>query len=577
LPRLGPSRLAALVGQNVEHDNLSQSTFTSLPNIRDRTMGSLVDFSMGLLLSPLRHSRANICERKFVGIQGFILEMLVVLDDSLKRMFIGLIIGVTKKLLIRSDHLYPIHHGNARSSDLIEKSQQTVSLVCSNIYRILRAVLDQQPDCILEFHEDLVQVLKEDCFDMNHSETAMSNLCVLLTRMNAKDVNKQMAEMHQVLLCRTLLFSPSRDLSSSTTFTTRQRCVKGLVFASTLIHDRNINASTLVIIWKLLVKLIASPSHQMVHPQIGMHGVQIARRLHREQSRLPSIKERFEFMTQVLSNSRLVKYCDETTASKPNPGTLFLGYSKVPNFVSTGYTQRNYRKMIFCFNSFFHDENLWMNPSYWDLSCSWVFSLVDSYLAMGRTPKWIPHAWINGQFEMPIIVVQPILGTARGKRIAEAIQKEFALNEDFPNNTALASVTLEKHLVELMKGVKKLWAKNEVMRSAHRLALSLLLALSLSTAVLTNTFDHFKKASKVDLTEGGQEERNEGYSLVEFQLLKIYDLKLKCQSMQRFFHFVASTNRRVAQRSSKKKTRGSRSETQSIDNFVSAMPFRVVF
>jgi hypothetical protein len=41
LPRLGPSRLAALVGQNVEHDNLSQSTFTSLPNIRDRTMGSL--------------------------------------------------------------------------------------------------------------------------------------------------------------------------------------------------------------------------------------------------------------------------------------------------------------------------------------------------------------------------------------------------------------------------------------------------------------------------------------------------------------------------------------------------------
>lgn len=571
LPRLGPSRLADLVGRNNQCDNRSKPAFTSSSKIQDRTMGALVDFSMGLLLSPLRHSRTNNCETMFLGIQNFILEVLVVLDESLQRMFISSMIGVTNKLLTRSHHSNSSHNGNARSSDAIEKPQpqQTASLVCSNIYRILGAVVDQQPGCILEFHDDLVQSLKEDCLDFNNDETTLRNLCVLLTKMKAKHADKRTVEMHQLLICRTLLFSPSRDLSTSAAFNTRQRCVKGLVFAGTLIQDGNIHDSTLAIIWKFVAKLLSSPSHEMVHPEIGMHGVQIARLLHRKRSRPPTKEELFQCMTQVLSNSRLVQYCDDAKASKPKPGTLFWGYSKVPSFVCTDYPQRSFRKMIFCFNSFFRDENLWIHPSDWDLSCSWIFNLVDSYLAMGRTPKWIPHAWINGQFEIPLIAFQSIVGNVREKRIAEAIQMEFSVNEDFQNNNAWTSAALEKHLIELMKGIKKESAKHEVLRSAYRLAFSLLLTLSLSAAVLTNTFDHFKRTLQGDCAEVGKDERKEGYSLVEFQLLKIYDLNQKCQSMKRFFHFVASTSRKVTRRSSKKRARVSSSKSQSGTNSVS--------
>jgi hypothetical protein len=575
LPRLGPSRLADLVGRNTLCQNRNEPAITLSSNVRDRVLASLVDFSMGLLLSPLRNSRTNDFEIMFLGTQEFILEVLVVLDESFQRMLISSMIGLTKKLLTHSSQSTQNHTGSTRSSDVIQKLQQTSLLVCSNIYKILGSVIDQQPGCILEFQDALIHLLKEDCLDFNNNESTLRNLCIVVTKLDAKYANKHTVEMQRLLTCRSLMFSPSRDFSSSAGITTRRRCVKGLIFADTLIQDRNIDDCALETIWSFVAKLLASPSSKMVHPEIGLHGLQIAQRLHREPSRSPTCKKLFQCITQVLTNSRVVRYCDDTKVGNQKADTLLLAYTKVPPFVSPDSPQRNFRKMKFCFNSFFCDEHAWMNPSYWERSCSWIFNLLDSYLAIGRTPKWIPQAWIRGQFEIPLIAVQSIAGSSREKRNVEAIQMEFAANKDFQNNTASASAGLEKHLIELIKGIKKHSTKVEVLRSVYRLAFSLLLALSLSAAVLTNTFDHFRRMLEGDSRERGQEDRKACYSLLEFQLLKIYDLKQKCRSMERIFHFVVTRNRRVARRSLKKRTRSSRGKIQFVETSVRSLLFQV--
>lgn len=577
LPPLVPSRLADLVGRNNPSEKCQEPAINSLSKIRDRILSSLVDFSLGMLLSPLHPYRTKDSDRIFMVTEGFVLEVFLVLDHSFQLLFLTSMIRITRRLLTQPELPSPNQNGITRVHDTRQKSQPPASqapLVCSTIYRILGSVVDKKHDCIVQIQDTLFELLKEDSLDFTNAETALRNLCVVISKCT-KHVGRSTGETKLLLTCRTLLFSPSRNVALSGNSSSRKRCVKGLVLASMLIQDGNLCDAALKTIWGFVAKLLAPPSNRMVHPEIGLHGIEIARRLHGDPNRSRTAKEIFQCTTQALSNSRVVQYSDDTTTAKDKPDTTLMGNSKIPPFLSPRQDslKRKFRKMIFSFGSFSRDENALVHPSNWDLSCSWLYNLVDSYLAMGRTAKWIPQAWISAQFEYPLVSVQSNLGNAREQRILEGIKLELAGDESFIEHSACTSTGLEKHLIELVRGIKKLSTRVEVLHYAYCLTFSLLLSMSLSAAVLTSTYDHFKRVLSEERIGEGRDERTEGCSLMQYQLLKMYDLKHKCRSMARFFRAVATRCQGGIRRSPKKRKKGSKGQTHPMGNAVRYISF----
>merc|ERR1712078_476656 len=95
------------------------------------------------------------------------------------------------------------------------------------------------------------------------------------------------------------------------------------------------------------------------------------------------------------SHSRIVQYPEGSSKQFTKQRNPILAYTEIPSFPTCNdqTVKRRFRKMIFCFNSFFNNVHL-SQPSSWYKSSLWIFELIDTYLVLGRTPKWNPRAWI---------------------------------------------------------------------------------------------------------------------------------------------------------------------------------------
>jgi hypothetical protein len=208
------------------------------------------------------------------------------------------------------------------------------------------------------------------------------------------------------LTCRGLLFSPpimvgTTKLLSQIHENSICRRIRGMMFANTIISHCDLDETSYITVCKMVSRILVSPDSNicMLDPRIGILGIKIIRRL-REQEKRNSLtgKELFNLMTNVLSNSRVVRYSDDSSKQfRTKPNTV-LAYSEIPPFLSPSVSatkRRKCRKMIFCFNALLPtNESAFTQFSNWKESSSWIFELFDSYLAIGRTTNWNPHSWI---------------------------------------------------------------------------------------------------------------------------------------------------------------------------------------
>ena len=159
----------------------------------------------------------------------------------------------------------------------------------------------------------------------------------------------------------------------------------------------------------MLSRILISSNICELDPRVGLHGIKIIRRLRELEKRDSSTeKDLFQLMTLILSNSRVVYYpVDSSKEPSPKPNTV-SAYFNVPPFLfpeNSSTHQRRFRKMLFCFSALLSKEAALMNLSNWNESSLWMFELIDAYLAMGRTSKWIPHAWIVCLFSEKMVCV----------------------------------------------------------------------------------------------------------------------------------------------------------------------------
>ena len=109
-----------------------------------------------------------------------------------------------------------------------------------------------------------------------------------------------------------------------------------------------------------------------------------------------------------------------------------------------------------------------------------------------------------------------------------------------------------KQILDVIKKARTLSEKEAIVDSTSRFSLTLLFALSSSVAILRNTYDHFKDRLEDECDETESDGLDEVLEMIHYQLMKIYDLKQRCQSMERLFRNLGSRNHNAVQKKTKK-------------------------
>jgi len=230
----------------------------------------------------------------------------------------------------------------------------------------------------------------------------------------------------------------------------------------------------------------------------------------------------FRNFKMILANTGLIQML--TSYKKGKTHDAILGYGETPvevvgHATATGKT----REMIFCVNYFLRYNDI-DDPRRWQYATQWVFALVDEYLQMGRdkTTNWRPHGWLMAAVEFPVISF-PL----------DSFNKIHTLTTDWIDKILcyfdLSKGRLEIHSMPaaLVDSICCLNLRQllQFQSSAFRFALSLLIGITLSAAVLKNAFEH--ACSIQNESDESQKESNEILQLIKVQLMKIYDLRLK--------------------------------------------------
>ena len=123
--------------------------------------------------------------------------------------------------------------------------------------------------------------------------------------------------------------------------------------------------------------------------------------------------------------------------------------------------------------------------------------------------------------------------------------------------------------MQLIKEASTISEKEAFIDSAYRFTLTSLFALSASTAVLFNAYDHYKDLFEVDCVLF--EKKKEALRMIQYQFTKIYDLKNICQSMKRLFQNLGSRSHNAMQKRSKNRKSRRLNRTSSTETMVRCM------
>ena len=144
------------------------------------------------------------------------------------------------------------------------------------------------------------------------------------------------------------------------------------------------------------------------------------------------------------------------------------------------------------------------------------------------------------------------ISKSRENKLLGWMKSDFSRLGCSQNNTSSLS-RMDKQFIELIKCEKTLSDKEAIVDSICRFTLTLLFAMSSSTAILYNTYDHFKSLLEEEYGETGSEEKKEAMRMMHYQFTKIYDLKRRCQSMERLFRNLGSRSHNVVHKRPKKR------------------------
>jgi len=358
---------------------------------------SLVAFSVKILLTPLRYTFEFESEQFFSKSQAIVIHVITKLPKHFQTNAISALLKIVDELMVESKNLDSASMGKDRLQDFGEISITT----CRNIFELLLSLARRLKDILVPFQDRLVNYVTSESFDHLQTFDLFQIIStVVATVLCSDNINGQLQSIN---ISRTLLFSSAQVSTVSTQAQMQDekityRQIRGMIFADEVLLSCDLDTTSLEIMQKMVSRALLSPHSNInsLDPRIGLQGMKILGHL-RKQTNCNNSLERdlFQVASLALSHSRIVQYPEGSSKQFTKQRNPILAYTEIPSFPTCNdqTVKRRFRKMIFCFNSFFNNVHL-SQPSSWYKSSLWIFELIDTYLVLGRTPKWNPRAWI---------------------------------------------------------------------------------------------------------------------------------------------------------------------------------------
>jgi hypothetical protein len=434
------------------------------------------------------------------------------------------------------------------------ESEKTV--VIRLVYSILLCLAEKSPKSFLCFKNELVQRLLQPTFD---EETPLCNdvvrpICKILVSLLSipehfcsSASNQRLNYSDVLLLIQKLLFGEPARLGTS-------RVVRGIALATEILETRSSNTTSMDsrnCIQDWVAQCLLPSTRRMVDPEIGLSGLLFLQSwIDKNESSDEKMTNAivFHHFKMIIANTGLIQMVDTYQASGNKTPSSLLGYSpSVESIHSTGKESSDRdrplaRAMLFGICFFLrHAGNIESCPGRWSVTTDWVYSLVDTYLHIGRTTaskNWHPNNWILASLEFPLMSTLCFKRSVNAQSLVLEWISEKLCRFDISDGIQPVNFFPAAHSDTVVRCLSSK-ALRQLIDSANCLSLALLIGISLSAAVLRNAFDH---ALSLDTNS------RRFPPLLKVQLAKIYDLRAKSSTMDSFLTAMASALRRSSLR-----------------------------
>jgi hypothetical protein len=417
----------------------------------------------------------------------------------------------------------------------------------------------------------------------------MSFILSLLVDVQPEAATHTRASAPEVLMTHRLLFSPPFPPHLRGRKSTGH--MVGLIFAGELVRSSGLSQKDRQDIVEWVRRILLPASRRVVDPETGSYGLYFLRSLRDANDRygagdsipLSLDKLVFQTMKMVLANTGLVQMATYYQQRKKRKSAL--GYTRRLPCFSLDMKNQKFRSTVFSVSLLVRERSL-LHPMGWSYASQWVFDLVDTYLEMGRRAsagskskgrKWIPHGWLEAAIEFPTVDLSMLKASNQKQKSVLAWMHTQLCKCELCIESLLIPKCTEKDLRDLLAQLKGGEGFTEFLQSMLRFAFSLILGLGLSAAVLKNTFDHYQDHLNDTSNEKLCEDKSQYLRLIQYQLIKIYDMRRKCLSVELVFRAMKVASRRTKQAIRKGKKSKARVEpTNTEDVCISGVKNRLL-
>eukprot|EP00980_Cylindrotheca_fusiformis_P024387 scaffold11809_cov128-Cylindrotheca_fusiformis.AAC.26 len=529
-------------------------------SIGEELAEDLISISCILLTAPIRNPENIDIAAAWSFIKHFMNCVFVAIGDSNEssRRLVTSMLLLTDELVLGVNTATKTIVGAATENSGVGEAE-VFHGASSEIFDILSTNANQIPRTLARFKDRLFHQLLTTRSSRLHTDFTLRRLCALICNLEAatNDDGYSFETLPSVTALQRLLFSPPSVFPSDRRHSI-DRIRHGFLLAREILsHSRLQGTPSVYYTWRMLKSVLLPQNKKMIEPSIGLEGLEVARILSSNSSDTSLKHDVFQTTTHILSNTRLIHYVSEYNERQRKH--VAQAYTKRDEFFKSENENHKKRKMIFCFDAFLRDPTL-VEPSEWRKVNQWIFNLVDTYLAIGRQTelyrgqrRWSPRPWVEAAIEYHIFDGRAqTLRNARQKRFFDLLHKEIGCSD--VSSPRISPNVREREIYDLSRVLANDRDLEQIMRSMFRLALTLIISLAMTAAILNNAHEQCKDA--LHGREGNEATGTEKWasSLIHFQLAKLYDIRRKCNILDKVLRSMGLLKRKRAKRAGRRTT-----------------------
>lgn len=512
-----------------------------------------------LLALPIFLLRAPLCVDGFsdtgkhlVHTRDFVIRLLRNLERSKQERL------VTSMLCLVDEMVDELDKSVDDANDACPVEQ--INRIFCTIFEILNDVSSDIAGVLFSLHAVIWDMLQSIKGFGQLSRSVFQHHCRLLSnlhRIKTQNCQRSSQEDQEVFdpcaLVRSLLFPSVPDVRLDKKRAAEHRA-RGFMLAAEMIDRGGLLESQVRTIWTASEEILVHCSHQRLPGVWGVSAISYMLVLHgwcrlqksTTRSRLGS--GIFARLTQMLSSTGII--CYHTERNRPTKKTFTLCHGQLPNEMNEVLSKGPSRGMAFTFNRLLRNP-LMEQPSNWESTREWVFSLVDAYLTLGQGDvskigtrsgsEWVPHPWIEAAVELPLVMsAEDQTNNSPKQRSLETIRLQVLnLDSSLAFQPQTSHRVLERQLYDMLKHAKSGEEVAETIGSLFRLALSLILYDAMLAAVLNNAFMRYRNVFDKSISKGKLVlEAKEPYMLIQFQMRKLIDTRRRCEELKRYLKCI---------------------------------------